>query len=97
MTRLFFKIPVELLQGWQIWIDDVTNFHSYKCINDGNQCIKGLIYQAFMKNHEIIDEGKEKYLTAKKKYVKGDFLHKIAQELTVISENDVCESCRGFS
>lgn len=52
--KTFFKIPIDLLQGWQIWLDDVTNFHSYKCINDGNQCIKDLIYHAFMKDHEVM-------------------------------------------
>ncbi|MCT4706842.1 type III restriction endonuclease subunit R [Enterobacteriaceae bacterium H16N7] len=87
--KTFFKIPVDLLQGWQIWLDDVTNFHSYKCINDGNQCIKDLIYHALIKDHEIVDEGTEKYLTAKKKDVKGDILYKVAQELSVISENDI--------
>lgn len=87
--KTFFKIPVDLLQGWQIWLDDVTNFHSYKCINDGNQCIKDLIYHALMKEHEIVDEGTEKYLTAKKKDVRGDILYKVAQELSVISENDI--------
>lgn len=87
--KTFFKIPVDLLQGWQTWLDDVTNFHSYKCINDGNQCIKDLIYHALMKDHEIVDEGTEKYLTAKKKDVRGDILYKVAQELSVISENDI--------
>lgn len=87
--KTFFKIPVDLLQGWQIWLDDVTNFHSYKCINDGNQCIKDLIYYSLMQDHEIVDEGTEKYLTAKKKDVKGDILFKLAQELSVISENDI--------
>lgn len=87
--KTFFKIPVDLLQGWQIWLDDVTNFHSYKCINDGNQCIKDLIYHALMKDHEIVDEGTGKYLTAKKKDVRGDILYKVAQELSVISENDI--------
>jgi len=87
--KTFFKIPVALLQGWQIWLDDVTNFHSYKCINDGNLCVKDLIYYALMQDHEIVDEGTEKYLTAKKKDVKGDILYKVAQELSVISENDI--------
>lgn len=40
-------------------------------------------------DHEIVDEGKEKYLTAKKKDIKGDILYKVAQELSVIIENDI--------
>ena len=84
-----FKIPVELLEGWQIWLDDVTNFHSFKNINDDNQRIKDIIYHDLMQDHEIVDEEKGQYLTAKKKAVKGDLMNKIAQELSVIAENDI--------
>jgi len=87
--KTFFRIPVELLQGWQIWLDDVTNFHSYKCINDSSSWVKGIIYNELMQEHEVVDGGTEKYLTAKKKNVKGDILYKISKELSVISENDI--------
>lgn len=87
--KTFFKIPVDLLDGWEIWLDDVTNFHSFKNVNDGNQCIKGIIYHELMQEHEIVDEEKKQYLTAKKKAVKGDVINKIAQEISVISENDI--------
>ncbi|WP_313396495.1 DEAD/DEAH box helicase family protein [Atlantibacter hermannii] len=87
--KTFFKVPVELLTGWQIWLDDVTNFHSFKNVNDDNQCIKDLIYHGLMVDHEIVDERTGKYLTAKKKAVRGDLLNKIAQELSVITENDI--------
>ncbi|EOI2259997.1 DEAD/DEAH box helicase family protein [Enterobacter cloacae] len=87
--KTFFKIPVELLEGWEIWLDDVTNFHSFKRVNDGNSIIKNLIYCDLMKEHEILDDGKQKYLTAQKKTVSGDLLNKIYQELSVISENDI--------
>lgn len=42
-----------------------------------------------MKNHEILDDGVNKYLTAQKKAVSGDLLNKMYQELSVISENDI--------
>lgn len=87
--KTFFKIPVDLLEDWEIWLDDVTNFHSFKNVNDGNQCIKGIIYHELMQEHEIVDEEKKQYLTAKKKAVKGDVINKIAQEISVISENDI--------
>ncbi|WP_270424103.1 hypothetical protein [Citrobacter portucalensis] len=87
--KTFFRIPVELLQGWQIWLDDVTNFHSFKNVNDDNQRIKDMIYHDFMQEHEFVDEEKKQYLTAKKKPVKGSLIKKIAQELSVISENDI--------
>ncbi len=87
--KTFFRIPVEMLGGWQIWLDDVTNFHSFKNVNDENQRIKDIIYHDFMQEHEIVDEGKGQYLTAKKKAVKGSLINKIAQELSVISENDI--------
>ncbi|MCS3607944.1 type III restriction endonuclease subunit R [Erwinia rhapontici] len=87
--KTFFKIPIELLKNWQIWLDDVTNFHSYKNINDGNQRIKDIIFHDLMQDHEIVDENTERYLTAKKKIVKGDLLSKIAHELSVLSENDI--------
>ena len=87
--KTFFKVPVELLQGWQIWLDDVTNFHSFKNVNDGNELIKKLIRSEFMKDHEILDDGVNKYLTAQKKTVSGDLLNKMYQELSVISENDI--------
>lgn len=87
--KTFFKIPVDLLEGWEIWLDDVTNFHSFKRVNDGNNIIKSLIYCDLMKEHEILDDGEQKYLTAQKKTVSGDLLNKIYQELSVISENDI--------
>ncbi|MEG6259086.1 type III restriction endonuclease subunit R [Enterobacter bugandensis] len=87
--KTFFRVPIELLQGWQIWLDDVTNFHSFKNVNDDNQRIKDMIYHELMQEHEIVDEEKERYLTAKKKAVKGDLMNKIAQELSVIAENDI--------
>ncbi len=87
--KTFFKIPVELLHGWQVWFDDVTNFHSFQNINDSNNKVKDIIYHELMQDHEIVDEDTEKYLTAKKKTVQGDLLFKIAQELSVISENDI--------
>lgn len=87
--KTFFRIPVDMLEGWQIWLDDVTNFHSFKNVNDDNQRIKEIIYHDLMQEHEIVDEDKKQYLTAKKKAVKGGLINKIAQELSVISENDI--------
>ena len=87
--KTFFRIPVEMLEGWQIWLDDVTNFHSFKNVNDDNQRIKNIIYHDLMQEHEVVDEEKRQYLTAKKKAVKGDLMNKIAQELSVIAENDI--------
>lgn len=87
--KTFFRIPVEMLDGWQIWLDDVTNFHSFKNVNDGNQRIKDIIYHDLMQEHEVVDEDKKQYLTAKKKAVKGGLINKIAQEFSVISENDI--------
>jgi hypothetical protein len=87
--KTFFRIPTDMLTGWQIWLDDVTNFHSFKNINDDNQRIKDIIYHDLMQEHEIVDDEKRQYLTAKKKAVKGDLMSKIAQELSVIAENDI--------
>lgn len=87
--KTFFRIPVDMLEGWQIWLDDVTNFHSFKNINDDNQRIKDIIYHDLMQEHDIVDKEEKKYLTAKKKAVKGGLINKIAQELSVISENDI--------
>ncbi|MFC7508958.1 DEAD/DEAH box helicase family protein [Pantoea stewartii] len=87
--KTFFRIPTDMLTGWQIWLDDVTNFHSFKNINDDNQRIKDIIYHDLMQEHEIVDDEKRLYLTAKKKAVKGDLMNKIAQELSVIAENDI--------
>lgn len=87
--KTFFRIPLEMLEGWQIWLDDVTNFHSFKNINDNNQKIKSIIYHELLQEHEIVDENKEQYLSAKKKVVKGDIINIIAKELSVINENDI--------
>ena len=87
--KTFFRIPTDMLNGWQIWLDDVTNFHSFKNVNDDNQRIKEIIYHDFMQEHEFVDEEEKQYLTAKKKAVKGGLINKIAQELSVINENDI--------
>ncbi|HCC6134826.1 TPA: type III restriction endonuclease subunit R, partial [Klebsiella pneumoniae] len=41
--KTFFKIPVGLLSGWNVYIDDVTNFHSFQNINECNADIKKVI------------------------------------------------------
>ncbi|WP_418162912.1 type III restriction endonuclease subunit R [Pantoea vagans] len=87
--KTFFRIPTDMLNGWQIWLDDVTNFHSFKNVNDDNHRIKEIIYHDFMQEHEFVDEEEKQYLTAKKKAVKGGLINKIAQELSVINENDI--------
>ncbi|GME30019.1 MULTISPECIES: hypothetical protein [unclassified Pantoea] len=87
--KTFFRIPIDMLNGWQIWLDDVTNFHSFKNVNDDNHRIKEIIYHDFMQEHEFVDEEEKQYLTAKKKAVKGGLINKIAQELSVINENDI--------
>lgn len=87
--KTFFRIPTDMLDGWQIWLDDVTNFHSFKNVNDGNQRIKDIIYHDIMQEHEIVDEENKEYLTAKKKAVKGSLMNKITQDLSVVSENDI--------
>jgi hypothetical protein len=87
--KTFFKISVDLLKGWEVWLDDVTNFHSYKSVNDSNPRIKQIIYNDFMQEHVVLDETKEKYLTATKKTIKGDLIYKISEELSVINENDI--------
>lgn len=85
--KTFFKIPMDLLNGWQIWLDDVTNFHSFKNINDSNSRIKDIIYDDLLENHEFLHEDK-KYLVARNKKANGFLINKILQELSVISEND---------
>ena len=59
--KTFFRIPVNMLDGWQIWFDDVTNFHSFKNVNDDNQRIKDIIYHDLMQEHGIVDEEKKQY------------------------------------
>lgn len=56
--KTFFRIPTDMLNGWQIWLDDVTNFHSFKNVNDDNQRIKEIIYHDFIQEHEFLDEEK---------------------------------------
>ncbi|WP_036419649.1 type III restriction enzyme, res subunit [Morganella sp. EGD-HP17] len=87
--KTFFKIPVQLLIGWSIYIDDVTNFHSYQSINDSNADIKNVIRNSLIYNVQELDE-RNMYISAKRNpEVQGEVLRGILNKLSVLNENDI--------
>ncbi|MEH0870768.1 type III restriction endonuclease subunit R [Serratia liquefaciens] len=87
--KTFFKIPVELLSGWNIYIDDVTNFHSFQNINEGDAHIKNAIRNSLIHNVQSLDE-QNVYISAERKQeIQGEVLKNILNQLPAINENDI--------
>ncbi|GKW23422.1 type III restriction endonuclease subunit R [Pectobacterium versatile] len=87
--KTFFKIPFELLSGWNVYIDDVTNFHSFKNINEGNVDIKNVIRNSLIRNVQSLDD-RNMYIAAERNpEVKGDVVMNILNQLSILNENDL--------
>ncbi|MEY0934113.1 type III restriction endonuclease subunit R [Providencia rettgeri] len=87
--KTFFKIPIELLSGWTIYLDDVTNFHEFKLINEGDDSIKRLIKDKLICNIKELDDNGE-YITADSKLKsQGDIVSLISQEFSMMKNNHI--------
>lgn len=87
--KTFFKIPRELLSNWNVYIDDVTNFHSFQNINEGSPEIKNVIRNVLIHKVQILDD-KNMYIAAERNpEVKGDIVKNILNQLSVLNDNDL--------
>ncbi|TCT27945.1 hypothetical protein EC835_1216 [Providencia alcalifaciens] len=85
--KTFFKIPIDLLSGWTIYIDDVTNFHEFKSINENDIHIKKAIQEKLITDIEPLDD-KGMYITARRKLdIQGDIMNIISNEFSIIKNN----------
>ncbi|HHL2498241.1 TPA: type III restriction endonuclease subunit R [Yersinia enterocolitica] len=88
--KTFFKIPVELLSDRNVYIDDVTNFHSFQSINDGSTEIKKIIYGAFIKGIQLLDDNNMYIAAERNPNVQGEIMKNIVnKELSVLNDNDI--------
>ncbi|BBZ86085.1 type III restriction endonuclease subunit R [Enterobacter asburiae] len=86
--KTFFKIPRELLSDWNIYIDDVTNFHSFQNINEGSAEIKNVIRNYLIHKVQSLDD-RNIYIAAERNpEVKGDVVKNILNQLSVLNDND---------
>lgn len=87
--KTFFKIPIELLSEWTIYIDDVTSFHGFKTINENSSSIKNIIENELITDiKKLGNEGM--YITANSKSnVKGDIMNEINNNFSIIKENHI--------
>jgi len=87
--KTFFKISPGLLSGWNVYIDDVTNFHSFQNINEGNIEIKKVIRNTLICNVQSLDE-RNMYIAAERNpEVDGDVVRNISSQLSALKENDL--------
>ncbi|MBE5213690.1 type III restriction endonuclease subunit R [Pectobacterium sp. A535-S3-A17] len=87
--KTFFKIPFELLSDWNVYIDDVTNFHSFQNINEGSDDIKNVIRNSLIHKVQSLDD-KNMYIAAERNpEVQGDVVKNILNQLSVLNENDL--------
>jgi hypothetical protein len=87
--KTFFKIPRELLSNWNVYIDDVTNFHSFQNINESSPEIKNVIRNVLIHKVQILDD-KNMYIAAERNpEVKGDIVKNILNQLSVLNDNDL--------
>jgi hypothetical protein len=87
--KTFFKIPRELLSNWNVYIDDVTNFHSFQNINEGSAEIKNVIRNYLIHKVQSLDD-RNMYIAAERNpEVKGDVVKNILNQLSVLNDNDL--------
>lgn len=87
--KTFFKIPLELLSNWDIYIDDVTNFHSFQNINESSVDIKNVIRNDLIHKVQSLDD-RNMYIAAERNpEVQGDVVKNILNQLSVLNENDL--------
>lgn len=87
--KTFFKIPHELLSNWNVYIDDVTNFHSFQNINEGSPEIKNVIRNVLIHKVQLLDD-RNMYIAAERNpEVKGDIGKNILNQLSVLHDNDL--------
>ncbi|MBN7765274.1 DEAD/DEAH box helicase family protein [Pectobacterium brasiliense] len=87
--KTFFKIPLELLSCWNVYIDDVTNFHSFQNINEGSADIKNVIRNSLIHKVQSLDD-RNMYIAAERNPdIQGDVVRNILNQLSVLNENDL--------
>lgn len=87
--KTFFKIPLDLLSNWNVYIDDVTNFHSFQNINESSAEIKNVIRNYLIHKVQSLDD-RNMYIAAEKNpEVQGDVVRNILNQLSVLNENDL--------
>ncbi|WP_447531349.1 DEAD/DEAH box helicase family protein [Klebsiella variicola] len=87
--KTFFKIPRELLSNLNVYIDDVTNFHSFQNINEGSPEIKNVIRNVLIHKVQLLDD-RNMYIAAERNpEVKGDIGKNILNQLSVLNDNDL--------
>lgn len=87
--KTFFKIPRELLSNWNVYIDDVTNFHSFQNINEGSPEIKNVIRNVLIHKVQLLDD-RNMYIAAERNpEVNGDIGKNILNQLSVLNDNDL--------
>ncbi|CRY80515.1 DEAD/DEAH box helicase family protein [Yersinia intermedia] len=87
--KTFFKMPPELLSNWNVYIDDVTNFHSFQNINEGSAEIKNVIRNILIHKVQSLD-GRNMYIAAERNpEVQGDVVKNILNQLSVLNDNDL--------
>lgn len=87
--KTFFKIPRELLSNWNVYIDDVTNFHSFQNINEGSPEIKNVIRNVLIHKVQTLDD-RNMYIAAERNpEVQGDVVKNILNQLSLLNDNDL--------
>ncbi len=87
--KTFFKIPPELLSDWNIYIDDITNFHSFQNINEGSAEIKNVIRNFLIHKVQVLDDENMYIVAERNPEVKGDVVKNILNQLSVLNDNDL--------
>ncbi len=87
--KTFFKIPPELLSDWNIYIDDITNFHSFQNINEGSAEIKNVIRNVLIHKVQVLDDENMYIVAERNPEVKGDVVKNILNQLSVLNDNDL--------
>lgn len=87
--KTFFKIPPDMLSNWNVYIDDVTNFHSFQNVNEGSPEIKSVIRNVLIHKVQPLDD-RNMYIAAERNpEVQGDVVKNILNQLSVLNENDL--------
>lgn len=85
--KTFWRISISLLDGYEIFIDDVATVVDYMYKNEMDEYLKGFIKNKLFSERDEVPHNSN-YITAVKQEVSGDFQQSIRDDFSIADNND---------
>lgn len=94
--KVFFNLPLYLLKGWKIYLDDVVNFHTYKSVVEEDENLIAYIKSKLDSNCSYIGEDKKIVKANCNSKYTGQLGNSVEKEMSVFVGNDYIVYNRDF-